>query len=93
MLAHHTITGCPMRVGDLLGSGTISGLEPGTQGSLLEASQGGKVPYKLNGGETRVFLEDGDSVKIVGWAGDKRNGFVGFGDCIGRIDPALDGLV
>jgi fumarylacetoacetase len=82
-----------MRVGDLLGSGTISGLEPGTQGSLLEASQGGKMPFGLTGGETRLFLEDGDVVRILGWAGDKQKGLVGFGECVGRIDPALDGLV
>lgn len=89
MIAHHTITGCNLSVGDLLGSGTISGPHKGTQGSLLEASEGGKKPLQLQGGESRIFLEDGDTVKIVGWAGDEESGLVGFGDCVGQILPAL----
>jgi len=88
MLAHHTVAGCPMRTGDLLGSGTISGTEPQTQGSLLEQIQGGKFPLKLNGGEERRFLEDGDTITIRGWSG-KGAGLVGFGDCSGTILPAL----
>src|ERR1700712_4800964 len=80
MLAHHSVSGCPMRTGDLLGSGTISGTEPKTQGSLLEQIQGGKVPLKLGGGEERLFLEDGDTVTIRGWSG-KEGGLVGFGEC------------
>lgn len=89
MIAHHTITGCNLNVGDLLGSGTISGLDSGTQGSLLEANKGGKEPIKLPGGETRMFLEDGDTIRITGWAGDEESGLVGFGDCVGQILPAL----
>lgn len=89
MIAHHTITGCNLNVGDLLGSGTISGTEKGTQGSLLEATEGGKSPLQLPGSETRVFLEDGDTVRIVGWAGDEESGLVGFGDCVGQVLPAL----
>lgn len=89
MIAHHTITGCNLNVGDLLGSGTISGPEKGTQGSLLEATSGGKVPVELPGAESRVFLEDGDTIRIVGWAGDEDSGYVGFGDCVGKILPAL----
>ncbi|KAH6677263.1 hypothetical protein B0J14DRAFT_506675 [Halenospora varia] len=89
MLAHHSVSGCPMRVGDLLGSGTISGTEPGTQGSLLEQIQGGMVALKLNGGEERKFLLDGDSINIRGWCGVDEDNLVGFGDCVGRIDPAL----
>ena len=58
-LAHHTSSGCPMRVGDLLGSGTISGPEKGNRGSLLELSWGGKEPFDIEGG-TRSFIEDGD---------------------------------
>ncbi|KAG9229959.1 hypothetical protein BJ875DRAFT_521610 [Amylocarpus encephaloides] len=77
MLAHHTVSGCPMRPGDLLGSGTISGTEFQTQGSLLELSQGGKIPLKLEGAEERRFLEDGDVVTIRGWSG-KGAGLVGF---------------
>ncbi|EQB48561.1 fumarylacetoacetase [Colletotrichum gloeosporioides Cg-14] len=71
--------------GDLLGSGTVSGSEPGTQGSLLEQSQGGKVPIKLNGGQERKFLQDGDTVVIKGWAGGADGELVGFGECSGEI--------
>lgn len=77
-----------MRTGDLLGSGTISGTEPRTQGSLLEQINGGTTPIKLNGGEERRFLEDGDTITIRGWSGDGA-GRVGFGECLGTIQPAL----
>ena len=90
MIAHHSISGCPMNVGDLLGSGTISGTEAGTHGSLLEASQGGKVDVLLNGGETRKFLQDGDTITIRGWCGDSAKERVGFGTCSGTILPAID---
>lgn len=90
MIAHHTITGCNLSVGDLLGSGTISGTDKGTQGSLLEATEGGKKPLQLpNSSETRTFLEDGDVVTILGRAGDEDSGHVGFGECRGAILPAL----
>lgn len=90
MIAHHTITGCNLSVGDLLGSGTISGIEKGTQGSLLEATEGGKKPLQMQGSsETRTFLEDGDIVTITGLAGDDERGYVGFGECRGTILPAL----
>jgi len=79
-----------MRTGDLLGSGTISGTAPGTQGSLLEQIQGGKVPLKLEGGEERRFLEDGDTITIRGWSGKGEGGLVGFGECSGKILPALE---
>ena len=88
MIAHHTITGCNLRPGDLLGSGTISGSEPGTEGSILEQIQGGKVALKLNGGEERKFLEDGDIVTIRGWAGEE-GALIGFGECVGMIDAAV----
>lgn len=88
MLAHHSITGCPMNVGDLLGSGTISGTEEGAQGCLLERSKNGKEEVMLEKGEMRTFLEDEDTVTIRGWAG-KEGGLVGFGECIGRIRPAI----
>ncbi|KAI9767253.1 MAG: hypothetical protein M1840_005853 [Geoglossum simile] len=88
MLAHHSITGCPMQAGDLLGSGTISGTEPGTEGSLLEQSRDGKKPLKLQGGDERRFLEDGDVVTIRGVCGLDENSLVGFGECAGRIIPA-----
>ena len=86
-LAHHTTSGCPMRVGDLLGSGTISGPEKGNRGSLLELSWAGREPITLDTGEERSFLEDGDTLTLRGAAiGD---GFrVGFGACAGKILPA-----
>ena len=87
-LAHHTSSGCPMRVGDLLGSGTISGPEKGNRGSLLELSWAGQDPFTLDTGETRTFLEDGDTLTLHGAAiGD---GFkVGFGICAGTVKTAL----
>lgn len=84
MIAHHTISGCPMRPGDLLGSGTISGEDDGSRGSLLEQNRGGKQTIKLNGCEERVFLQDGDSVTIYGVAGSEGS-LVGFGECSGQI--------
>ncbi|BAE57423.1 fumarylacetoacetate hydrolase FahA [Aspergillus flavus] len=87
MLAHHTITGCNMNPGDLLGSGTISGTEPKTQGSLLEQTNG-KNPLKLDDGSERLFLEDGDTIVLRGKAGTEGN-YVGFGDCTGTILPAI----
>jgi len=88
-LAHHTTSGCPMRVGDLLGSGTISGPEPRQRGSLLELSWGGKEPVTLDDGAERSFLEDGDALTLLGAA--KGDGFrIGFGACSGRVLPALD---
>lgn len=86
-LAHHTTSGCPMRVGDLLGSGTISGSEKENRGSLLELSWGGKEPFTLESGEERSFIEDGDTLTLRGAA--QGDGYrVGFGDCVGRLDPA-----
>jgi len=85
-LAHHTSAGCPMRVGDLIGSGTISGPEKQNRGSMLELSWGGKEPLTLSNGETRSFLEDGDQITLVGASqgGDYR---IGFGECVGKILP------
>ncbi len=86
-LAHHAVCGCPMRVGDLLGSGTISGVEKGSWGSLLEESWGGKTPIALEGGGTRSFLEDGDTLTMTGVA--QGDGYrIGFGTCSGAIKPA-----
>jgi len=86
-LTHHTTSGCPMRVGDLLGSGTISGPEKKNRGSLLELSWGGKEPLTLDTGETRTFLEDGDTLTLRGAA--QGDGYkIGFGDCAGTLRPA-----
>jgi fumarylacetoacetase len=87
-LAHHTINGCNVQVGDLYASGTISGPSPGSYGSLLELSWNGQRPLKLSNGESRNFLEDGDSVIVKGFA--EANGVrIGFGSCVGKILPAL----
>lgn len=86
-LAHHTITGCNLRAGDLLASGTISGPTPESYGSLLELAWRGTQPIKLPGGEERKFLADGDTVVLRGWC--EGEGFrVGFGECTGTILPA-----
>ncbi|MDT7857857.1 fumarylacetoacetase [Rubrivirga sp. S365] len=85
-LAHHTVNGCNARPGDLMASGTISGEDPGSYGSLLEMTWSGKNPLSLPGGETRTFLEDGDRVTITGEA--RRDGVaVGFGEVTGRVLP------
>lgn len=87
MIAHHTSNGCNLRPGDIFGSGTISGPEAGTFGSLLEITEGGRRPLSLPSGESRRFLEDGDEVILRATA--QREGFrpVGFGACAGRILP------
>ena len=88
-LAHHTTSGCPMNAGDLLGSGTISGETKESRGSLLELSWGGKEPVTLETGEERSFIVDGDTLTLKGAA--KGDGYtIGFGECAGKILPALD---
>ncbi|GHC42135.1 MULTISPECIES: fumarylacetoacetase [Gemmobacter] len=88
-LAHHTTSGCAMRVGDLLGSGTISGTAKDARGSLLELSWGGKEPLTLETGETRSFLQDGDTLVLRGAA--QGAGYrIGFGDCAGQVLPAIE---
>jgi fumarylacetoacetase len=86
-LAHHTVNGCNIRVGDLMASGTISGPDPGSFGSMLELSWGGKQQVKLTDGTNRTFLEDGDTVVMKGFAekGDIR---VGFGEVSSQLLPA-----
>ncbi|KAI0129840.1 hypothetical protein BJ170DRAFT_578648 [Xylariales sp. AK1849] len=90
MIAHHTLGGCPMNTGDLLGSGTISGTEPSERGSLLEMSEGGKRDIHLYGMDVRKFLKDGDAVTLRGLCG-KPGEKVGFGDCTGWIYSASQG--
>jgi fumarylacetoacetase len=90
MVAHHTVNGCNLQPGDLLGTGTLSGPTPESGGSLLELSSGGKQPLTLASGETRTFLEDGDEVIFRGHA--RREGFVhlGFGEARGEVLPARE---
>jgi len=85
MVAHHTIGGCNLRPGDLIGTGTVSGPEPGTEGSLLERTGNGARPITLPGGETRSFLEDGDEVTITAWCEAPGRRSIGLGECRGRI--------
>ena len=88
-LCHHTTSGCAMRTGDLLGSGTISGPSKNSRGSLLELSWGGKEPLTLDTGDERSFLLDGDTLTLRGAA--KGDGYqIGFGACSGTIRPAND---
>ena len=86
-LAHHTTSGCAMSVGDLLGSGTISGPDTTSRGSLMELSWGGKEPFAIAGG-TRSFIQDNDTLTLRGAAhGDGY--LIGFGTCSGQVIPAL----
>jgi fumarylacetoacetase len=85
-LAHITSNGSRVRAGDLFGSGTISGSEPGTYGSMIELSRRGAQPIALPSGETRAFLEDGDTITLHGWAGSGADR-VDFGEVRGTIVP------
>jgi fumarylacetoacetase len=89
LVAHHTSNGCNLRPGDLLGSGTISGPEPESRGSLIERTWRGRDPIKLPNGESRTFLADGD--EVIMRAHCERPGFarIGFGDCSGMVVPAV----
>ena len=86
-LAHHTVNGCNMRVGDLCASGTISGPTPDSYGSMLEISWKGTKPVHMTDGSERKFIDDGDTVILKGWG--ERNGLrIGFGICEGKVLPA-----
>ncbi len=90
-LCHHTTSGCVMNVGDLLGSGTISGPEKRNRGSMLELTWGGKEPLDIAGG-TRSFIEDGDTISMRGAAlGDGYR--IGFGSCTGQLIAAHENPV
>jgi len=88
LVAHHTIGGCNLRPGDLLGSGTLSGPEPGQAGSMLELTHGGKQPITLPNGESRAFLVDGDRLSFRGWCEREGARRIGFGDCVATVLPA-----
>ena len=85
-LTHHTVNGCNLNVGDMMASGTISGKEKGSFGSMLELSWGGKETIELNNGKTRTFIDDGDTITIRAWC-EKDGKRVGFGECSGKILP------
>jgi fumarylacetoacetase len=89
-LAHHTVNGCRMEIGDLLASGTISGHDRGSWGSLLEMTFNGTEPVTLPGGEQRRFLEDGDEVVMRAYCEAPGGAYrIGFGAAAGRIEPAM----
>jgi fumarylacetoacetase len=89
LVAHHTVNGCNLEPGDLLGSGTQSGPEPQEAGSLMELTAGGKNPLTLPSGETRTFLADGDRVILRGWCEKAGQARVGFGEVAGTVRPAI----
>ncbi|TDT43708.1 fumarylacetoacetase [Maribacter spongiicola] len=86
-LAHHTVNGCNINVGDVMASGTISGKDESSYGSLLEISWGGKKPFELKDGSKRTFIEDNDTVTMRGFA-EKEGKRVGFGEVTGTILPS-----
>jgi fumarylacetoacetase len=86
-LAHHTVNGCNIQVGDVYASGTISGPSPGSFGSMLELSWNGQKPLRMPDGTERTFLEDGDTVIMHGCA-KNQDVRIGFGECRGRVLPA-----
>lgn len=88
-LAHHTVNGCRVNSGDMMGSGTISGPTPDSFGSMLELSWGGKNPVKLNDGSERKFINDNDTVIMRGYC-KNNNVRIGFGECVGKLLPALE---
>ena len=87
-VAHHTINGCNLQVGDMYASGTISGPSPDSYGSMLELTRNGAHPLVLSGNVERKFIEDRDTIIMKGYA-EKDGVRIGFGDCIGKILPAL----
>ena len=91
LVAHHSVNGCNLQPGDLLGTGTLSGPGADQGGSMLELTQGGKHPIRLASGETRTFLEDGDCIVLRGHC--ERAGFrrIGLGECRGTVLGAGDG--
>ncbi|WP_166307947.1 fumarylacetoacetate hydrolase family protein [Bradyrhizobium sp. 2S1] len=88
MVAHHSINGCNLQSGDLIGTGTISGPSPAQLSSMLELTAAGARPAMLRNGESRGFLQDGDEIILRGKC--MRDGYasIGFGSCAGRIEPA-----
>ncbi|WP_158770490.1 fumarylacetoacetase [Paraglaciecola sp. L1A13] len=89
LVTHHSVNGCPMTPGDLLGSGTQSGPEADEAGSLLELSQGGKKSLTLDNGETRTFLQDGDAIIMRAHCSREGAATIGFGEVVGTLLPAV----
>jgi len=87
-LAHHTVNGCNVNVGDMMASGTISGKNKKSYGSMLEISMGGKQSIKMTDGTERKFIQDGDTVIMKGWC-EKDGIRIGFGEASGKVLPAI----
>lgn len=85
MIAHQTVNGCNLNTGDLLATGTVSGLNSDEHGCLLESTWGGTKSIKLTDSQELVWLQDGDEVTLTGYFGDG----VGLGDCRGMVSPAI----
>jgi fumarylacetoacetase len=88
IVTHHASNGCNLQSGDLIGTGTLSTDSDSGRGSLLEISRGGKDPIDLPSGESRSFLEDGDEVTLRAWCEREGAVRIGFGECVGRVEPA-----
>lgn len=89
MVAHHTIGGCNLKAGDLIGTGTISGPNEHEAGALIELTYGGTRPINLNDNEKRSFLQDGDTIIMRGWCEKTGATKIGFGVNAGTVLPAL----
>lgn len=87
-VAHHTVNGCNLRTGDLLGCGTISGDEEISRGSMLELCWAGQKEIKLKDGQVRKFILDDDQIIMTGWCESPEGYKVGFGDCVGKVLPS-----
>ena len=90
MVAHHTVNGCNLQPGDLLGTGTLSGPTLDQACALIELTTGGKNPIALPNGETRTWLEDGDTIILRGWCERPGAARIGFGECRGTVLAARD---
>ena len=88
MIAHHTSNGCNLEIGDLIGSGTMSGPEPSSWASLLELTAGGSKPLSLPNGEQRSFIENGDEITFRGFCAKAGQTRIGFGECRAMVQPA-----
>jgi fumarylacetoacetase len=89
IVAHHTVNGCNLQPGDLLGTGTLSGPKLDEAGALIELTVGGKQPLTLPNGESRTYLVDGDAVVLRGWCEKVGAARIGFGQCVGTVLPSL----
>jgi fumarylacetoacetase len=93
LVAHHTVNGCNLKAGDVLGTGTLSGPTLEEAGALLELTQGGKHALTLPSGETRTFVQDGDEVIMRAWCEAPGRARLGLGECVARVLPAVSPAV